>query len=229
MSAHDSLLWLSHLNALAGGLFLLATFGMVTTRQVKGCLGFFILQSVCLCGSAFVLGVHLHSWHVAAVGAIDIINKPVIVPWLLRRTVREEIFSRREVTQVLNIPTSLLIASVLVIVAYVLAMPLVRVADGPGNSVNLPIGLAGLLVGALASCVRREAVPLFLGLLAMENSALLAGFALAPELPMIVELAVIFDVLAIVFIFGVLTRAVHQHIGTTEVGAMALLREESKP
>jgi hydrogenase-4 membrane subunit HyfE len=46
---------------------------------------------------------------------------------------------------------------------------------------------------------------------------------------MMVELAIIFDVLAIVFIFGVLTRAVHQHIGTTEVGTLTLLREESKP
>ena len=148
MSGSDWFLWLSDLNALAGGLFLLATFGMVATRQVKGCLGFFVLQSVFLCASAFLLGVRLHSWHVFAVGVIDLINKPIIVPWLLRRTVREEVFSRREVTQVLNIPMSLLIASALVVVAYVLAMPLLRVVDGPGSSVNLPIGLAGLLVGA---------------------------------------------------------------------------------
>ena len=165
-------------------MFLLATFGMVATRQVQGCLWFFILQSVFLCASAFLLGLRLHSWHVLAVGAIDLINKPMIVPWLLRRTVREEVFGRREVTQVLNIPTSLLIASALVVAAYVFALPLLRVADGPYISINLPIGLAGLLVGAYTASVRREAVPLFLGLLAMENSALFAGFAIAPELPM---------------------------------------------
>ena len=148
MSRADVFLWLGDLNALAGGLFLLATFGMLAMRQVKGCLWFFVLQSACLCASAFLLGVRLDSWHAIAVGAIDLINKPIIVPWLLRRTVREEVFSRREVTQVLNIPTSLLIASALVIAAYALAAPLLRVLDGPGSSVNLPIGLAGLLVVA---------------------------------------------------------------------------------
>ena len=80
MPESGSLLWLNDLNALAGGLFLLATFGMVATRQVRGCLRFFILQSVFLCASAFLLGLRLHSWHVFAVGAIDLIIKPMIVP-----------------------------------------------------------------------------------------------------------------------------------------------------
>ncbi|MGO8745104.1 MAG: hypothetical protein ACLQNE_03860 [Thermoguttaceae bacterium] len=227
MSESDALLWMNDLNALAGGLFLLATFGMVATRQVGACLRFFALQSVFLCGSAFLLGLRLHSWHVFAVGAIDLINKPMIIPWLLRRTVREEVFSRREVTQVLNIPISLLFASGLVLAAYVFSLPLLRVADGPYISINLPIGLAGLFVGAYTTAVRREAVPLFLGLLAMENSALFAGFAIAPELPLMAELAMVFDVLAVAFVFGILTRAVHEHIGTTEVGTLTLLKEES--
>lgn len=227
MLQSGSLLWLNYLAALAGGLFLLATFGMVATRQVQGCLRFFVLQSVFLCASAFLLGFRLHSWHVLAVGVVDLINKPIIVPWLLRRTVRDEIFSRREVTQVLTIPTSLLIALALVAAAYGLVQPLLRVADGLPIAINLPIGFAGLLVGAYTASVRREAVPLFLGLLAMENAALFAGIAIAPELPMMAELAVAFDVLVVAFVFGILTRAVHEHIGTTEVGALTLLKEES--
>jgi len=222
-----SVFWLDQLAALAGGLFLLATFGMVATRQVQGCLRFFILQSVFLCASAFLLGFRLHSWDVLAVGAIDLINKPFVVPWLLRRTVRQEVFSRREVTQVLNIPTSLLIASVLVVLAYVLTLPLLRLTDGPCVNINLPIGLAGLFVGGYAACVRREAVPLLLGLLAMENSALMAGIAIAPRLPVMAEIAVAFDVLVVAFVFGVLTRAVHEHVGTTEVGKLTSLKEET--
>ncbi len=223
-----SLFWLNQLAALAGGLFLLGTFGMVATRQIQGCLRFFILQSLFLCASAFLLGLRLHSWHVLAVGAIDLINKPIFIPWLLRRTVREEIFSRREVAQVLNIPTSLLIASVLVIIAYILALPLLRVAHGPCVNINLPIGLAGLFVGGYAASVRREAVPLLLGLLTMENSVLFAGIAIAPGLPMMVEIAIAFDVLVVAFVFGILTRAVHEHVGTTEVGRLTSLKEEPK-
>lgn len=221
--------WLSHLNALAGGLFLLATFGMVATRQVQACLRIFIAQSLCLAASAFLLSLGLQSWHVFAVGMINVISKPLAIPWLLRRTVRGEVYSRREIDQLVNIPTSLLIALALAIAAYFLALPLLTVADGAYVRVNLPIAIAGLLVGAYTASVRREAVPLLLGLLAMENSAFFAGIAIAPGLPLIAELAFTFDVLILSFIAGVLTRTIHQHIGTTEVGTLAALREGPKP
>ena len=220
--------WSSHLIALAGGLFLLATFGTVVTRQIQGCVQYFRLASVFLCASALLLGLHLHSRDLLALAGIELVSKPLLIPWLLRRTVPEEIFSRREVTQVLNPLTSLLAALALVIAAYVFALPLLRVGGGLPVRVNLPIGLAGLFLGAYTASVRREAVPLFLGLLGMENSALFAGFAIAPNLPMFAETAVAFDVLVVAFIFGLLTRTVHEHIGTTEVGALTALREESE-
>ena len=218
--------WLQNLNALAGGLFLLATFGMVATRQVQGCLRLFVAQSLLLALSAFLLSGLQHSWHTFAVGVLDLITKPFILPWLLRRTLRGEVYTRREITQALNIPTSLLNALALTVLAYLVSAPLLRVGDGESIGLNLSIGLAGLLVGGFTAAVRREAVPLFLGLVAMENSAFFAGIAIAPELPLIAEVSIAFDVLILVFVVGVLTRAVHEHIGTTEVGALTTLKEE---
>lgn len=102
--------FLYQFNALAGGFFLLCTFGMVATRQVQGCLRFFVLQSVFLAASAFVLGLRPLSWDLLAIAAINIVNKPILIPWLLRRMIPEEVHTRREITQVLNIPAALLIA-----------------------------------------------------------------------------------------------------------------------
>lgn len=221
--------WLQNLNALAGGLFLLATFGMVATRQVQGCLRLFRVQSVFLAASAFLLSGLQHSWHTGAVAVLDLITKPIVIPWLLRRTVRDEVYTRREITQALNIPTALLIALALTVAAYLLSVPLLRAGDGESVGLNLPIGLAGLLVGAFTATVRREAVPLFLGLIAMENSAFFAGIAIAFDLPLIAEVSIAFDVLIVVFVVGILTRAVHERIGTTEVGALATLKEEPAP
>jgi hydrogenase-4 component E len=161
-------------------------------------------------------------------GVVDIGTKAIIIPWLLRRALPDEVYTRRVVTQVLNIPTALLMALALAISAYLLSKPLLAVNNNPAISVNLPIGFAGLLIGGLTAAVRREAVPLFLGLLAMENSAFLAGIGVAPEMPLIAEVSIAFDVLILVFAVSVLTRTVHEHIGTTEVGALTLLKEEAK-
>ena len=100
-------------------------------------------------------------------------------------------------------------------------------ADGAVR-INVPIGLAGLLLGAYTLAVRREAVPQILGLLAMENGAFFAGVAIAPHLPLIAEIAVAFDVLILAFVVGVLTRTVHKRIGTTAAGNLTNLREEPR-
>jgi hydrogenase-4 component E len=73
--------------------------------------------------------------------------------------------------------------------------------------------------------VRREALPLLIGLLVMENGAFLAGISISRNLPLLVELAIATDGLIIVFISGVLIRAVQKHVGTTAVGELASLKE----
>ena len=221
--------WLQDLNALVGGLFLLATFSLVAMRQVNACLRTFIILSLLLAASAFLLSARYNNWHLGIVGLVDVVTKAIIVPWLLRRGLRDEVYTRREITQVLNIPTSLLIALGLTVLAYLLSMPLLQIGDGKTIGLNLPIGLAGLLIGGLTAAVRREAVPLFLGLLAMENSAFFAGIGVAPEMPLIAEVSIAFDVVILVFIVSVLTHSVQEHIGTTEVGALVTLKEETKP
>ena len=216
---------LDNLNALAVGLFLLTAFGIVAMRQVRGCLNLFILQSLLLAASAALLGLRYQSVHLYGVALVNVISKPCIVPWLLRKTSPEEIYTRREIDQVLNIPTSLLIALALAILAYFLGMPLERAVGPDFRGPNVPVGIAGLLLGAFTLTVRREAVPLLIGLLAMENGAFLTGIAMSRNLPLLVELAIATDGLIIVFIVGVLTRAVQKHAGTTAVGTMASLRE----
>lgn len=216
---------LENLNALAGGLFLLAAFGMVAMRQVRGCLNLFITQSLLLAASAALLGLRHHSAHLYGVALVNLISKPFIVPWLLRKTSPKEIYTRREVNQALNIPTALLVALSLTILAYILARPLSNALPPDFRGSNLPIGIAGMLLGAFTLTVRREAVPLLIGILAMENGAFFAGIAISRDLPLLVELAIATDGLIIVFIVGVLTRAVQQHVGTTAVGELASLRE----
>jgi len=216
---------LENLNALAAGLFLLTAFGIVAMRQVRGCLNLFIAQSLLLAASAALLGLRYGSAHLFGVAIVNVISKPIIIPWLLRKTAPAEIYTQREINQVLNIPTALLIALALAILSYFLGQPLLNAIAPEFRAPNVPIGIAGLLIGVFTLTVRREAVPLLLGLLMMENSAFLAGISMSRNLPLLVELAFATDGLIIVFISGVLIRAVQKHVGTTAVGELASLKE----
>jgi hydrogenase-4 component E len=213
------------LNALAGGLFVLTVFGIVGMRQVIGSLRLFVIQSLLLAGSACILGYEYTSVHLFLVAGITIFTKAFMIPWLLYRMLSHEIHARREIRQVLNIPTSLLIAAGLVICSYFIVRPLLDIGD-VFLKVNLPVGVAGLLIGGYAITVRREALPQLLGILTMENGAFLAGVCIAPNLPFMAELAAAFDVLIIALVVGLLTRSIHKRVGSTLVGKMTSLKEE---
>jgi len=214
------------LNTLCAGLILIAAFAMVATRQVQGVVRFFVVQSLLLTASCFLLGYSRGSIHLWALGAITIACKVIAIPLVLRRILPGDYYERREISQAVNIPASLLIALLLAIAAEFLAGPLVTAANDPVIRVNLPIGLAGVLIGVWSLIARREAIPQLIGILAMENGAFLAGIAIASELPLIAELAVAIDIVLIAVIAGVLTRTIRETLGTTEAAALKELKEE---
>ncbi len=215
------------LNTLSAGLILISAFAMVATRQVQGVLRFFVAQSVLLAASSFLLAYSRVSVHLWALGAITIIGKVLAIPWVLRRLLPAEYYERREIAQAVNIPTSLLLALMLTVVAEFLMSPIVAATHDPVIRVNLPIGLAGILIGAYSLVARREAIPQLIGILAMENGAFFAGIAIAPELPIIAELAVAVDVVLIAVVVGLLTRNIRETVGTTEAAALDKLKEEA--
>ncbi len=217
---------LSALDALTGALFLLTALGVVATRQVLASLQLFIAQSLLLTLSAVLLGIARGSIHLFAVAAITIATKTLLIPWLLRYTVSAEVYRTREIERVLNIPSSLLIAAVLIVLAYVVANPLLGVVEVPFAQINLPLGIAAMFLGAFTIAVRREAVPQLLGLLAVENGVFFAGIAIVPNLPVIAELAAAVDVPVVALVVGMLTRRIHARLGTTAVGQLASLREQ---
>lgn len=214
------------LNALAAGLVLLAAFGMVTTRQVQGVLRFLVIQSLFVAASAFLVGFNRDSIDLWALGFIMIASKVITIPWVLKRMLPADLYERREIDQLINIPSSLLLALLLAIAAEFLVGPLVTASADPVVRANLPIGLAGLLIGAYSLIARREAIPQLIGILAMENGAFFAGIAIAPDLPLIAELAIAIDVILIVVVVGVLTRNITKTVGTTEAATLSELREE---
>ena len=215
------------LNTLSAGLILISAFAMVATRQVQGVLRFFVAQSALLAASSFLLAYSRSSVHLWALGAITIVAKVLAIPWVLRRLLPAEFYERREIAQAVNIPTSLLLALMLTIVAEFLMGPIVATTHDPVIRVNLPIGLAGILIGAYSLVARREAIPQLIGILAMENGAFFAGVAIAPELPLIAELAVAVDVVLIAVVVGLLTRNIRETVGTTEAAALDKLKEEA--
>jgi len=217
------------LNTLCAGLVLISAFAMVATRQVQGVVRYFIIQSLLLSASCFLIAYSRGSSHLWILGALTVGAKVIVIPWILRRLLPEYFYERREIAQAVNIPASLLISLLLAIGAEFLTGPIAAANTDPVVRINLPIGLAGVLIGAYSLIARREAIPQLIGILAMENGAFLAGIAVASELPLIAELGVAGGVVLIVVVVGLLTRNIRQKLGTSEAANLSELKEEAIP
>lgn len=220
--------WLVSLNNLDAGLFLLGAFALVATRQIRGALRFYIYQSLCLVASAVLIGLVTGIRELYVIAAINLASKPIIVPWLLARNVPERVQTRREIDLAISVPWALLIALAIAIFSYFAGRVLLGASAPMAQGVNVPVGIAGLLIGAYTISVRREAVPQLLALLSMENGAFFVGMAFAPDLPVIAELAAAFDSILIAILVSILTRAIHLRVGTTHVGGLTTLKERQR-
>ena len=147
------------LNALSAGLILICAFAIVGTRQIQGVRRFFIIQSTLLAASCFLLAWDEHIVDLWWLGAITVSAKVIIIPWVLKRTLARELYVRREISQAINIPSSLLLALLLAIGSELLVGPIASATANPVIEVNLPIGLACVLIGAYSTATSTSPAP----------------------------------------------------------------------
>ena len=95
---------------------------------------------------------------------------------------------------IINIPTTMLIGILLVILAFHLALPVSQLSSSIARG-TLGIALACMLLSFMMMITRSKAVPQVIGFLSMENGLFFAATAATYGMPMVVELGIALDVL----------------------------------
>ena len=155
-----------------------------------------------------------------ATGAIAV--KAGLMPWLLMRAMREAEI-RREAEPFIGFSASLILAGLLVMGAFLLAEEL----PVPTGGALLLVGsaLATLALGALVMVSRKKAVTQVLGYLLLENGVYLFGQTLTGTVPVLVELGILLDVLAGVFVMGIAIFHINRAFDHVSVPELTALRD----
>ncbi len=149
--------------------------------------------------------------------------KAGVLPWLLRRAVREA-GVRTEVEPLVGYTTSLLLGLGLLGIALHVAgrLPL---PGAPGTTFLVPGALFTIMVGMLIIVARRKAVMQALGYLVMENGIYAFGLALAVEEPLLVEMGVLLDVFVAVFVMGIAIHHISREFDHIDTDRLSALRD----
>jgi hydrogenase-4 component E len=156
-------------------------------------------------------------------GASTII-KAGVLPWLLRRAVRET-GMQTEVEPLIGFTTSLLLGLALLGAALHVAQRLPPLPGAEDTTFLVPVALFTVMVGMLVIVGRRTAIMQALGYLAMENGIYAFGLAFAIEEPLLVEMGVLLDVFVAVFVMGIAIHHISREFDHIDTDRLSTLKD----
>ena len=211
------------INLLAAVLLLLS-FAMLAQRRIRSLIDLFAAQGFVLALSTAFVAYATGQSHLYWSAGMTLVLKVCLLPWILHRLIRR-LDVKWDVETLINIPTTMLVGIVLVILAFNLAQPVSQLA-GTVTRGTLGIALAAVLLAFLMMITRSKAVPQVIGFLAMENSLFLAATAATYGMPMVVELGIALDVLVGMVILGVFMFQIREQFDSLDIHNLERLRDE---
>jgi formate hydrogenlyase subunit 4/hydrogenase-4 membrane subunit HyfE len=198
---------------------LLLEFGMLRSQDVWEQLSLYGLGSLLVAALAISAAATGHGTALYVLGGVTIAFKAIIVPFGMGVVLRRLDVTAR-VPSLLGVPTMVLAGIALSSFAFFsLSRLRIESVGGALPLSALAVAFAVVLVAFLLMVVRPYAPSQVLGFLALENGASLAGLVVAPGLPLILALLLLFDVFIGVLVFVVLVQylGVQQRAVTTTV------------
>ena len=149
--------------------------------------------------------------------------KAALIPWLMFRAIRETAV-RREVEPFITPVTSMVLGAAGVGAAFALSRSL-PLPSGEQHPFLVPTALATVWVGLLLMVSRKKAVSQVLGFLVLENGVFLFGLLLSDVMPLMVEAGVLLDLLAAVFVMGIVMFDIQRELASLDTEKLQRLRD----
>jgi hydrogenase-4 component E len=199
-------------------LILLLNLALLAAGRLATCINIFAAQ--CLAMSVLpIAGELMHGeaigWHGPIMMLATIALKVLLIPWVLKRTIRTADI-HREVEPFIGFTASVLVGSVMIAASFAVGTRL-QIPGQVMSNLLVPAAVSTLMIGLLVLITRSKAITQVLAYLVMENGVYLFGLSLLRQMPLLVELSILLDVFVGVFVMAIVVyhiRRAFDHIDT---------------
>jgi hydrogenase-4 component E len=211
-------------------LILLAEFGMFRQALLRDQVRLYAGQSTLIAALAVLVGAVRHLPELYALAAVTVLLKVVAIPVMLRHLLPEtEPDNLLDVGHDIAGSGGLSLASTVLIGIAVAAFGFFSATALPVSHSGAPVtalsvSLSVVLVAFVLMIHRRDVASQSIGLFSLENGISLAALVVAASLPLILEVALLFDLLLAVVVFGLLIRLHHSRAETLSTAELTELR-----
>lgn len=211
-------------------LILLAEFGMFRQALLRDQVRLYAGQSALIALLAVLVGTDRGLPEMYVLAAVTVALKVITIPLLLRRLLRETepedvMAAGHDIAGSggLSLATTVLVGIVVAAFGFFSAGVL-PVSGGGAPVTALSVSISVVLVAFVLMIHRRDVASQAIGLFSLENGISLAALVVAASLPLIVEVALLFDLLLAVVVFGLLIRMHHGRADTLSTAGLTRLR-----
>ncbi len=203
-------------------LVLLTEFAMLRAALLRAQLRLYAAQSLLLSVLAVVVAASRHVPELYVLAGLSFVLKVLLVPWLVTRLLRDT-SSEIAGSGALGVASEILVGLVVAAFGF-FAGGALNLHSSVLPKTALSLAFAVVLVSFVLIIVRSDLVSQAVGFFSLENGVSLASLVVAAGLPLILEVAFLFDLLVAVVIFGVLARVTHGRSGSMSTSSLNALR-----
>lgn len=202
-------------------LVVLIDFAVLGTSRLSTCIRALAAQGLLLGMLPLALASHF-SVHATGLALGTIAVKAVILPWFLTWAIREADV-RREMEPRIGYIACLMLGALALMLSFAIAARLPLPAQH--QALLVPVSLSTLITGFIVLTTRRKALTQVAGYLMLENGIYLFGLTQTESVPFLLELGVLLDVFAAVFIMGIVVFHINREFDSLDSTRLTELRD----
>lgn len=201
---------------------LLFEFMMLRSALLRAQVRLYAAQSLMVSVLAAVVAAGKSVPELYVLALLSFALKAVIVPTLILRLMRD---ASAEIagSGALAVPTEIIV-SIAVVAFGFFAVNSMGIDSDVLPSTALSVSFAVVLVAFVLIVVRRDLVSQAIGFFSLENGVSMVSLVVAAGMPLILEVAFLFDLLVAVVVFGVLMRVHHERTRSLSTAELNRLR-----
>ncbi len=196
---------------------------MLGSKDLRFQLSLFSLQIWLLSGETVLFAIQSHHRQFYVVAVTLLLQRAVIVPMFLER-ILQRINVSRDPGMIIPAPLAMHFSILLFGLSFFVAQNLPTPAKGNIVIATATGSISLILTGLLMMLTRRLALSQIIGFLMIENGVYLFALTQTNGLPLLIEMAVLVDILGAVMIGGVLVFNIKQRFDHIDVSQLKELK-----
>ncbi|MBK5271163.1 MAG: hypothetical protein JJE22_09130 [Bacteroidia bacterium] len=178
-------------------------------------------QGILLFGIAFIELIEINAVNLTFVLLETIVFKAIVIPLFLNYIMKRNRISRDAEPYLPNF-ISLIIITFIVIITFILSNAIV---DSGISKIYFVVALSTLFTGLYIIVTRHKIITHVIGYLIIENGVFILSLAVGNEMPVLVNLGILLDIFASVFLLGIFVNRIGDVLHDVDVDQLKNLKD----